>query len=269
MKTYRDQARKRTALDHCARNGVADDSPPGAAQVRTLFGVKPVLVPQAQIFAPMSPPWPKRSPTQTLFLVGSAPAYPHGVIDPIEALSDLALSRDLPLHVDACVGGFLLPFVRKLGFAVPPFDFAVPGVTSMSANLHKYGFAAKGASTVMYRTSGCDGISLRLLGLAGRTVWFGDGAQGTRPGGAIAAAWASLNALGESGYLRIARTIMDTTRAFIDGISAIPGLFVLGKPDCGVFALRQMVPVMAIADQMEDHGYRLYGSAAASGRRFL
>ncbi|HND12164.1 MAG TPA: aspartate aminotransferase family protein [Pseudomonadota bacterium] len=258
VKTYRDQARKERPQITAPEMVLPTTAHPALLKSAHYLGVKPVLVPPGPDFRADVAAMAQAITPQTLFLVGSAPAYPHGVIDPIEALSDLALSRGLPLHVDACVGGFLLPFVRKLGFAVPPFDFAVPGVTSMSADLHKYGFAAKGASTVMYRTS-----ELRRHQFYVYSGWpgglFGSATVlGTRPGGAIAAAWASLNALGESGYLRIARTIMDTTRAFIDGISAIPGLFVLGKPDCGVFAFASSGPdLMAIADQMEDRGWHM------------
>lgn len=258
MKTYRDQARKERPHITAPEVVLPTTAHPALIKSAHYLGVKVVLVPPGPDFRADVAAMERAITPQTLFLVGSAPAYPHGVVDPITELSDLALSRSLPLHVDACVGGFLLPFVRKLGFPVPPFDFAVPGVTSMSADLHKYGFAAKGASTVMYRTA-----ALRRHQFYVYSGWpgglFGSATVlGTRPGGAIAAAWASLTALGHEGYLRIAGIIMKTTRAFIDGITAIPDLYVLGQPDCGVFAYASReLDLMAIADQMEERGWHI------------
>jgi glutamate/tyrosine decarboxylase-like PLP-dependent enzyme len=258
MKTYRDQARKERPQITAPEVVLPTTAHPALLKSAHYLNVKPVLVPPRADFRADVAAMAQAITPQTLFLVGSAPAYPHGVIDPIGELSELALSRSLPLHVDACVGGFLLPFVSQLGHPIPPFDFRVPGVTSMSADLHKYGFAAKGASTVMYKTP-----ALRRHQFYVYSGWpgglFGSATVlGTRPGGAIAAAWASLNALGMEGYLRIAATIMKTTRALIDGISTIPGLVVLGQPDCGVFAFAAEGPdLMAIADQMEERGWHI------------
>ena len=122
-------------------------------------------------------------------MVGSAPSYPQGVVDPIADLAAVAQKHDILFHVDACVGGFMLPFVRKLGYPVPDFDFQVPGVTSISADLHKYGYAAKGASVILYRNR-----DLRLNQFFVHTDWAGGiyaspAMAGSRPGGAIAAAW--------------------------------------------------------------------------------
>lgn len=194
----------------------------------------------------------------TILLVGSAPQYPHGVIDPIEALGALARERGLFLHVDACVGGFLLPWIERLGRPVAPFDFRVPGVTSMSADLHKYGFAAKGASIVLYRNEG-----LRRHQFFAYTDWPGGlygspSMTGTRPGGAIAAAWAILQHLGEDGYLRIARTIMDVSDRIQAGIRAVPDLYILGAPVMSVFAFAsRRHDAYALGDAMELKGWRL------------
>src|SRR5262249_34993150 len=139
---------------------------------------------------------------KTVLVVGSAPPYPHGVVDPIEEIAALALRRNVLCHVDACLGGVILPFARMLGRPIPPFDFEVQGVTSLSADLHKYGYAAKGASVVLYR----DG-ALRKHQFFTYAGWPGGlyaspSMAGTRPGGAIASAWAVLHYLGEEGYLR-------------------------------------------------------------------
>ena len=128
----------------------------------------------------------------TILMIGSAPSYPHGVVDPIRALAALAQERGLLFHSDACVGGFMLPFVKKLGYEVPDFDLSVPGVTSISADLHKYGYAAKGASVILYKNS-----TLRRHQMFVSTDWPGGiypspTMAGTRPAGPIAAAWAIL-----------------------------------------------------------------------------
>lgn len=148
----------------------------------------------------------------TVMLVGSAPCYPYGVIDPVEALSQLALERNLLLHMDACVGGFMLPFVNELGFSVPKFDFSLPGVTSISADLHKYGYAAKGASCILYRDA-----ALRKHQYFVYTDWVGGiygspNMTGTRPGGAIAAAWATLKVIGRDGSFRWQKTLWKPLR---------------------------------------------------------
>lgn len=137
---------------------------------------------------------------QTIMLVGSAPNFPHGIIDPIEALGEVAASRDIWLHTDASVGGYFAPFARMNGVPVPPFDFEVPAVRSISADLHKYGYAAKGASTVLFRSEDI----YRHMPFA-NNHWSGapmttPTLAGTRPGGAISAAWAIMNFLGIDGY---------------------------------------------------------------------
>jgi sphinganine-1-phosphate aldolase len=194
----------------------------------------------------------------TALLVGSAPPYPHGVVDPITELAALAQARGLLCHVDACLGGFFLPFAKKLGRDIPPFDFSVPGVTSLSADLHKYGYAAKGASVVLYRNR-----ALRRHQFYTYAGWPGGlyaspSMTGTRPGGAIAAAWAVMHYLGEEGYLDHARRILATTDKLIAGINAIPGMRVLGAPHAGVFAFTSdSLNVYELGDAMEVRGWKL------------
>lgn len=196
--------------------------------------------------------------SSTVLLVASAPQYPHGVVDPIESIGAMAEARGIPFHVDACVGGFVLPFVEKLGYPLPRFDFRVPGVTSMSADVHKYGFAAKGASVVLYR----DTSYLRHQFFVA-TDWPGGiyaspSMTGTRAGGPIAAAWASLVALGEDGFLEHTRRAMEASRKIQDGIAAIPGLAVVGRPDATIVAWTstdRSVDVFAVADRLEEAGW--------------
>jgi sphinganine-1-phosphate aldolase len=194
----------------------------------------------------------------TILIVGSAPAYPHGVVDPIPQLAALASEQGILCHVDACVGGFMLPFVRRLGYPVTEFDFGVPGVTSLSADLHKYGYAAKGASVILYRDA-----ALRRYQLFAYTDWPGGiyaspTVGGTRPGGAIAAAWAILNFLGEAGYLAIAREVMAAVARIRAGVAAIGSIAVLGEPEMSVLALASpSLNIYEVGDELGARGWHL------------
>ncbi len=201
----------------------------------------------------------KRAITEnTILMVGSAPAYPHGVIDPISELAAIAQEKDIWFHVDACLGGFLLPFLKELGYDIPAFDFHVPGVASLSADVHKYGFAAKGASVVLYRNR-----ELRKHQFFVYPDWPGGlfaspTATGTRPGGSIAAAWAVINYLGREGYLELARVIMGVTEALKEGIASIPELYILGNPEMSVFAFASKeLDIYTLADAMDARGWHL------------
>lgn len=194
----------------------------------------------------------------TVLLVGSAPSYPQGVVDDIPAVAALAKSRGLLCHVDACLGGFFLPFAKLAGHPVPPFDFSVDGVTSMSADLHKYGYAAKGASVVLYRDAALRRHQFFTFAGWNGGLYASPSYAGTRPGGAIAAAWAVLHYLGEAGYVERARRILATTRKVQAGITAIPGLKILGEPVGGVFAFTSdALNVFELGDAMDARGWKL------------
>ncbi len=204
----------------------------------------------------------RRINRNTVLVCASAPQYPHGVVDPIAEIGAIAERHAIPFHVDACVGGFLLPWVEKLGHPVPVFDFRVPGVTSMSADLHKYGFAAKGASLVLYR----DMSYLRHQFFVS-TDWSGGiyaspSMTGTRAGGPIAAAWASLVAMGEEGFLDHTRRAMDAAKRLQAGLRAIAELTVFGEPDATIVSWGAKRPVgeggvnlFAIADRLQSKGW--------------
>jgi sphinganine-1-phosphate aldolase len=192
----------------------------------------------------------------TFMLVGSAPCYSYGTIDPIDALGRLALERDLWLHVDACVGGYLAPFVRDLGRPIPAFDFAVPGVSSISADLHKYGFCPKPASTVLYAGAekaarqGFDGDVWPSGRFTTATI------VGTRPAGGIAAAWAVMQHLGGEGYRAIARDLMAFIDAYKAGVEAIDGLYVVGRPDLTLVAYgARDLDIFRVAEVMAAKGW--------------
>jgi glutamate/tyrosine decarboxylase-like PLP-dependent enzyme len=192
----------------------------------------------------------------TVMFYASAPAYSLGVIDPIAAIGELAEERGLWLHVDACVGGILAPFVRRAGYPVPPFDFELPGVTSISADLHKSGFTAKGASALLFRDAAHQAFSRYDFedwpsGLYS-TLTF----TGTRPGGAIAAAWAVTHYLGEDGYLHLARTVMEAKERFVVGLAGIDGLHVWSDPELWAVAYgADGYDIGAVAAAMGERGW--------------
>jgi sphinganine-1-phosphate aldolase len=191
----------------------------------------------------------------TMMLVGSAPCFSYGTIDPIADLGNLAEDRGLWLHVDACVGGYIAPFAAKAGYPIPAFDFAVPGVTSISADLHKFGFCPKPASTVFYRAA--DRAACQPFEM---DDWPGGkfattSLAGTRPGGAVAGAWATLQGMGEQGYVSTARQIMELARAYRRGIEAI-GLTVVGEPDLSILCFTSSeFDMLRVGEVMATRGW--------------
>ena len=196
----------------------------------------------------------------TILLVGSAPGYAHGVVDPINAIAALAKENDLLCHVDACVGGIHLSYMRKLGYDVPDFNLNVPGVTSLSVDLHKYGYAPKGASIILHKDK-----ELRKYQIWGCSRWTGypvinAAITSAKSGGPMAAAWAVLNYMGDDGYMEIVREVMEATRLMIDGVNRIKGLRVLGKPTMCMFALTSTtdeINVYHLAEEMKKSGWYL------------
>ena len=192
----------------------------------------------------------------TILLVGSAPSYAHGVVDPIVELGRIADEHGILFHVDACMGGFLLPYLRRLGAPVPDFELHVPGVTSISMDLHKYAFAAKGASVLLHRSA-----ALRRHQLYACADWSGytiinSTIQSTKSVGPLAAAWAVLHFFGDDGYLAIARQVLDATHRLVAGIRSIPGLRILGEPDMNLIACAaDDVDVFHLADAMRARGW--------------
>lgn len=173
----------------------------------------------------------------TVVLVGSAPQFPHGIVDPIEDIAKLARKRGIGVHVDSCLGGFLVPFMKKAGFEIDPFDFQVPGVTSISADTHKYGYAPKGTSVVMYANKE---LCHRQYFIAPN--WQGGlyataTISGSRAGGLIAATWATMMYMGEDGYVDATRKIVTTARKIQDALKKIPGIYILGSPRLSVIAV--------------------------------
>ncbi len=193
---------------------------------------------------------------ETILLVGSACQYAHGVIDPIPELGALARQRDLLLHVDACIGGFILPYFRRLGAAVTDFDFAVPGVTSLSMDFHKYAYAPKGASVILHRNK-----ALRRHQIFTTASWTGYSVinptlLSTKSGGPLAACWAVLHYLGDSGYMRFAERTLAATRTIADAIRNTPGVRLMAEPESSLIAFTaDDFPVFPIVDSMRAKGW--------------
>ena len=194
----------------------------------------------------------------TVLIAASAPQFPQGVIDPIEEIGAFAQAKKIPFHVDSCIGGFLLPWMEKLGHPVAPFDFRVPGVTSISADVHKYGYASKGASVIAYRNM--DYLKYQFFVVTNWTggIYASPSMPGTKPGGAIASAWASMRYMGENGFLKMAKETMAATEELIAGIAKIDGIAMLGKPDMALVAFESVDPdvdIYAVADQLAERGW--------------
>ena len=219
--------------------------------------VRPVLVPvdtatfKADVDAVRAAITPN-----TVLLVGSAVSYAHGVVDPIPELGALAQEHNLLLHVDGCMGGFLLPYFRRLGVEVPPFDFSVPGVTSMSMDFHKYAFAAKGASVILHRNKDLRRHQIYTCGQWTGYSVVNPTVQSTKSGGPLAAAWAVLNFFGDEGYLALARQALEATQQLVAAIDAMEDLRVLGRPQMNLIAFTSdTVNVFHIIDEMKTRGW--------------
>mmetsp|Transcript_61992 Transcript_61992/g.103050 ORF Transcript_61992/g.103050 Transcript_61992/m.103050 type:complete len:592 (+) Transcript_61992:2-1777(+) len=197
--------------------------------------------------------------SNTIAIAGSAPQYPTGTIDPIEEMGRLAISRGIGLHVDCCLGGFLLPFMEKAGFTLPHlFDFRVPGVTTISCDPHKYGFSPKGSSILMFKDP-----ELRHCMYSMVTDWTGGiyatpTMLGSRPGGVVAATWASMMRLGEQGYIETTRQVVQATKAIGQAIQQMDGLVLAGRPDACVVAFATTpesgLNCYSIADCLKEEG---------------
>jgi sphinganine-1-phosphate aldolase len=173
---------------------------------------------------------------RTVLVVASAPSYAHGVIDPVVEIAAAAAERDVLCHVDACIGGWLLPYLRRAGREVPPFEMTSTGVTSLSVDLHKYGYADKGASVVLYRDA-----ELRRHQYFAHARWPGypvvnPTVQGTKSAGLLAQAWAVMRHIGDDGYTELARQVAVASDRLLAGLAALEGVRVLGRPACGLVA---------------------------------
>lgn len=258
MKAYRDQAR---ALRNITRPEIVMSETAHAAfdKAAEYFGITRVNIPVGRDFKVDVDAMARAINENTIALVASAPSYPHGVIDPVAEIGELAIDRNIGLHVDACLGAFILPFARELGYTVTPFDFRVPGVTSMSADTHKYGYAAKGTSVVLYST-----LELRRFQYFVATDWpgglyFSPTLSGSRPGALSAACWAALVHMGHDGYLDATRRILETAARIRLGIERIPGLKLFGESLYVIAFGSDDFDIYRVLDAMSQRGWSLNG----------
>jgi len=258
MKTYRDWARETKGITE-PEIIVPTTAHAAFTKAGDYFGIKVIRIPVGEDFRADVSATRDAITDNTIALVGSAPPFPHGIVDPIEQLSELANEHQLGFHTDACLGGFILPWAEKLGYDIPPFDFRLPGVTSISVDTHKYGYAAKGTSVILYR-----GNELRHYQYFSVTDWPGGfyaspTFAGSRPGALIAAAWAAMVSMGEQGYLDAAKRILETTRWMKDELRGIEEIEIIGDPPFMVTFRSDSLNVYQILEFMTQRGWGLSG----------
>lgn len=202
----------------------------------------------------------------TILLVASAPSYAHGVVDPIAEIAGIAKQHDLLFHVDACIGGWLLPYFERLGAKFPAFDFSVEGVTSISMDLHKYAYCPKGASVLLHRSA-----RLRRAQIFACAQWSGytvvnTTVQSSKSGGPLAAAWAVLNFVGDEGYMEYAEGLKTATDTVVGGIQKMSDLRLLGRPDMSLVSFTSdTICVFTLADEMKAKGWYIQAQLSQKG----
>jgi tyrosine decarboxylase MnfA len=258
VKTFRDKARVEHPEITRPEVLVPDSAHPAFDKAAHFLGLKVVHAPLRSDKRADTAELEKLISPETIMLVASAPCFPYGVIDPIEEIGKLAQKYNIPLHVDACLGGVLLPFAEMLGYQIPLMDFRVNGVTSISADIHKYGYSQKGASVIIYRNHEIRKHQFFLSvdwpgGIYGSTTLLG-----SRSGGPIAAAWAVMKYLGKDGYLKMAKEVMEISRKLQSEINSIEGLKVISDPEMSVFAFTSdSLDIFAIGDELASDGWHL------------
>ncbi|MDP2859990.1 MAG: aminotransferase class V-fold PLP-dependent enzyme [Bacillota bacterium] len=258
MKTYRDYAREKKGITkpEMILPTTAHAAFDKAAQY---FGIDMIRIPVGDDFRADVAATEKAITDNTIVIAGSAPQFPHGVIDPIGELSELARARGIGFHTDACLGGFVLPWAEKLGYDVPPFDFRLPGVTSMSADTHKFGYAAKGTSVVLYR-----GLELRHYQYFTTTEWPGGlycspSFAGSRAGALSAVCWAAMVSIGEQGYLDNTRRILEAAAKIRNEVAGIPEFQLFGDSLFVIAFGSRELDIYKIMDAMTERGWSLNG----------
>ncbi|GAB5450979.1 MAG: aspartate aminotransferase family protein [Halioglobus sp.] len=259
VKTYRDMARDKRRVRK-PEMIIAESAHVAWFKASEYFNVKIRLVPLKDDFTPDLKKLRRMINRNTVMILASAPEYPHGTIDPVQEIGEIAQAKSIPLHVDACVGGFILPFMAMNGEQIPPWDYRVPGVTSISADVHKYGYAAKGASTITYRNLDYLRYQMFVYQNWPGGVFASSALLGTRPGGGYAAAWAALQYFGKDGYRKLAADTLEAVNRLKVGVSAIEGLEVMGAPQGPLFSYRSTdagLNIYAVGDQMDARGWQV------------
>lgn len=258
MKTYRDWARAEKGISQ-PEMIVPVTAHAAFEKASDYFQIKRVEIPVDENYAADFQAAKRALTDNTIVIVGSAPTFPHGIIDPIAGLSDLARQAGVGFHTDACLGGFVLPWAEKLGYTVPPFDFRLPGVMSMSADTHKYGYAAKGTSVVLYRWRAMRRYQYFATADWPGGLYFSPTFAGSRPGALSAACWAAMVTMGEDGYMAASQRILETAAVIRKGIETMPELYVLGDPLWVIAFASESVDIYRVMDAMNASGWSLNG----------
>ncbi|MFU8772312.1 MAG: aminotransferase class V-fold PLP-dependent enzyme [Anaerolineales bacterium] len=258
MKTYRDWARQVKGV-HKPEMIVPVTAHAAFEKAARYFNIKMVSIPVDANFRADVNAVRNAINRRTIVIAGSAPSFPHGTIDPISELSEIAYEHKIGFHTDACLGGFILPWAEQLGYNVPAFDFRLPGVTSISVDTHKYGYAAKGTSVILYR-----GSELRQHQYFTAVDWpgglyFSPTFAGSRPGGLSATCWAAMLSIGKEGYLHATSKILETGALIRQGIEAISGLKVLGDPLWVIAFTSHEFDIYRVFDYMASKNWSLNG----------
>ncbi|MFK7732550.1 MAG: aminotransferase class V-fold PLP-dependent enzyme [Pseudomonadales bacterium] len=267
VKTYRDMARDKRRVKK-PEMIIPESAHVAWFKASEYFGVKIRLVPLLQDMSPDLKKLKRMVNRNTVMILGSAPEYPHGTIDPIEAMGEIAQKHNIPLHVDACVGGFILPFMEMNGEELPLWDYRVAGVTSISADIHKYGYAAKGASTITYRNLDYLRYQMFVYEDWPGGVFASSALLGTRPGGAYAAAWSVLQYFGKQGYRELARETWEAESRRKEGREAVEDGEGRGKTQGPLLAYRATsasLNILAVGDQMDAMGWQVNRNQYPSG----
>ncbi len=264
MKTYRDYFRRKTGIME-PEIILPSTAHPSFLKACEYFSIKPVIVGVDEHFTADVEAVKESMSGNTIAIVGSMPNFPFGTFDPIEELAELAEDKNVGMHVDACLGGFIDPFVRDSGYDFPNFDFSVDGVTSISMDTHKYGYAPKGTSVVLYRNGDYFQSQLYANATWQGGIYFTPTLLGSRPGYPIVAAWAAMLLMGREGYVREAKRILDTGDFIKKSVSGISGVNVVGNP-LWVIAIssKEMDPYL-IWESMSNKGWMLSGLSNPAG----
>jgi sphinganine-1-phosphate aldolase len=257
--SYRDQAAQQRGITR--PNLIKPETAhPAFDKACHLFGVELRRAPIDPVTAGVDLEWVDESiDGNTVAVIGSACNYGYGTIDPIADLGALASERGIGLHVDGCLGGFILPFGEELGYPIPPFDFRVPGVTSISADTHKYGYALKGSSVLLFRDKALRNAQYFFLTDWSGGKYFSPGMEGSRSGGLLAATWAAMVSMGRSGYERYTRAIFETAGAMKAAVLSHPELRLIGEPTFLFSFTSDRFDIYHVNDFMRRRGWRFNG----------
>ncbi|RNF09730.1 putative sphingosine 1-phosphate lyase [Trypanosoma rangeli] len=269
MKSYRGWGRARRGIEHPSVV-VGITAHPAFDKAAEYFGITLIKIPVDPVTQRINAKEvEKYIKHNTVAIVGSAPTFPHGVVDPISELSEVACRHEVGLHVDCCLGGFIVPFMEKAGFSAPIVDFCLPGVTTISCDTHKYGYAPKGTSTVLYRTRELRSFQFCCVAEWPGGIYCSSAVSGSKPGNVIAGAWAAMVRMGEEGYVDNCRKIMETRMKITSALCKLPYISIIGDPTTSVFAFNSdYIDIYVLGDRLGERGWVLNRLQFPSGLQF-